>query len=158
MRFRGKIGGGGSLRFGLVQLLCRRFFSYDSGVGFGVVGGGLVEQGYASLMTGCGGLLCGLLDESFGCGGPTLASELGQSQLSDVIQRTRVQWELFDYSNRVRTVSNANRANVTARLRCSAGILPAVERACPELVEGASRPLRWRSKISAEFCAAALIC
>src|SRR5271169_7081425 len=54
------------------------------------------------------GLLCGLLDESFGCGGPTLASELGQSQLSDVIQRTRVQWELFDYSNRARTVSNAN--------------------------------------------------
>jgi len=37
----------------------------------------------------------GLLDESFGCGGPTLASELGQSQLSDVLQKTRVQWELF---------------------------------------------------------------
>jgi len=45
-------------------------------------------------------LLCGLLDESFGCGGLTLASELQQSQLSDVLQRTRVQWELFDYSNR----------------------------------------------------------
>ena len=54
------------------------------------------------------GLRCGLLDESFGCGGPTLASELGQSQLSDVLQRTRVQWELFDYSNVPRTVSNAN--------------------------------------------------
>ena len=62
------------------------------------------------------GLLCGLLDESFGCGGPTLASELGQSQLSDVIQRTRVQWELFDYSNRPRTVSNAKRVNVTEML------------------------------------------
>src|SRR5579862_2703276 len=59
------------------------------------------------------GLLCGLLDESFGCGGPTLASELGQSQLSDVLQRTRVQWELFDYSNRARTVSIANPACVT---------------------------------------------
>src|SRR5689334_22055836 len=52
------------------------------------------------------GLHSGLLDESFGCGGPTLASELGQSQLSDVLQRTRVQWELFDYNNRARTVSN----------------------------------------------------
>jgi len=30
------------------------------------------------------GLLSGLLEESLGCGGPTLASELGQSQLSDV--------------------------------------------------------------------------
>jgi len=30
------------------------------------------------------GLHSGLLDESFGCGGLTLASELGQSQLSDV--------------------------------------------------------------------------
>src|SRR5579862_4135650 len=59
-------------------------------------------------------LRCGLLDESFGCGGPALASELGQSQLSDVLQRTRVQWELFDYSNRARTVSNPNLAHVTA--------------------------------------------
>ena len=52
----GVVGGGGSLiLFGLVLLLCRRFsFGCDSGVGFGVVGGGLVEQGYASLMTGCG--------------------------------------------------------------------------------------------------------
>src|SRR5579863_1114160 len=32
-------------------------------------------------------LHCGLLDESFGCGGLTLASELGQSQLSDVFYR-----------------------------------------------------------------------
>src|ERR1035438_5010010 len=55
MRLGGVVGGGGSLSlFGLVLLLCRRFFSYDSRVGFGVVGGGLVEQGYASLMTGCG--------------------------------------------------------------------------------------------------------
>src|SRR5579864_6348417 len=30
------------------------------------------------------GLLCGLLEESLGCGGPILANELGQSQLSDV--------------------------------------------------------------------------
>jgi len=33
------------------------------------------------------GLPGGLLDESFGCGGLTLASELGQSQLSDVTQK-----------------------------------------------------------------------
>ena len=64
------------------------------------------------------GLRCGLLDESFGCGGPTLASELGQSQLSDVLPRTRVQWELFDYSNGPRTVSNANQAYVTAMFQC----------------------------------------
>src|SRR5512141_2655450 len=64
-------------------------------------------------------LRCGLLDESFGCGGPTLASELGQSQLSDVLQRTRVQWELFDYNNRARTVSNANPAHVTAMFQRS---------------------------------------
>src|SRR5579864_1721624 len=64
-------------------------------------------------------LRCGLLDESFGCGGPTLASELQQSQLSDVLQRTRVQWELFDYSNRERTVSNANPARVTGVLQWS---------------------------------------
>ena len=57
-------------------------------------------------------LRCGLLDESFGCGGPTLAGELGQSQLSDVLQRTRVQWELFDYNNRARTVSNPKRSSV----------------------------------------------
>src|SRR5215831_13547983 len=62
-------------------------------------------------------LLCGLLDESFGCGGPILASELQQSQLSDVLQRTRVQWELLDYSNRERTVSNPNPAHVTAMLQ-----------------------------------------
>jgi ATP adenylyltransferase len=91
------------------------------------------------------GLLCGLLDESFGCGGPTLASELGQSQLSDVIQRTRVQWELFDYSNRPRTVSNANPAYVTAVFQRygfgtrgrSAGIVPGVPKARPGPVAGA---------------------
>src|SRR5580704_11797179 len=33
------------------------------------------------------GLVSGLLDESFGCGGLTLASELGQSQLPDVLQK-----------------------------------------------------------------------
>jgi len=63
-------------------------------------------------------LLSGLLDESFGCGGPTLASELQQSQLSDVLQRTRVQWELLDYNNRERTVSNSNPAQVTAMFQC----------------------------------------
>ena len=35
------------------------------------------------------------------------------------LQRTRVQWELFDYSNGSRTVSNANLANVTGRFQVS---------------------------------------
>ncbi len=38
-------------------------------------------------MRGDTGLPGGLLDESFGCGGLTLASELGQSQLPDVLQK-----------------------------------------------------------------------
>jgi hypothetical protein len=67
------------------------------------------------------GLRCGLLDESFGCGGLTLASELGQSQLSDELQRTRVQWELFDYNNRARTVSNPNPAHVTEMFQFAEG-------------------------------------
>ena len=46
--------------------------------------------------------------ESFGCGGLTLASELGQSQLPDVFTETRVQREPLDYSNASQTVSNAN--------------------------------------------------
>src|SRR5579863_5319818 len=70
-------------------------------------------------LIGCGTCASGLLDESFGCGGPTLASELQQSQLSDVLQRTRVQWELFDYNNRERTVSNANPARVTGVFQSS---------------------------------------
>src|SRR5579862_312131 len=74
----------------MMLLSSRRFgFSHDGGSGFGIGGGGVVEQGYASLIIGCGACASGLLDESFGCGGPTLASELGQSQLSDVLQRTR---------------------------------------------------------------------
>jgi len=81
------------------------------------------------------GLLCGLLDESFGCGGPTLASELGQSQLSDVIQRTRVQWELFDYNNRRRTVSNANRRML--RGGCNAKLWDPAN--CPERLPWACR-------------------
>src|SRR6202046_1383497 len=109
---------------------------------------------------GMRGLLCGLLDESFGCGGPTLASELGQSQLSDVIQRTRVQWELFDYSNRPRTVSNANPAYVTAVFqpygfetrRRSAGILPGVPKSVPDPVEGAPPPSATAKRKTAEFC------
>ena len=80
--------------------------------------GGIVEQGYASLLlprTRCGedtGLLADCWSESFGCGGLTLASELGQSQLPDVLTETRVQRELFDYSNASQTVSNANMGSV----------------------------------------------
>ena len=48
--------------------------------------------------------------ESSGCGGLTLASGLGQSQLSDDLHKTRVQRELLDYSNGSQTVSNANSA------------------------------------------------
>jgi hypothetical protein len=57
---------------------------------------------------GCGAWPGGLLDESFGCGGPTLASELGQSQLFGRYTETRVPREHFDYSNRSQTVSNPN--------------------------------------------------
>ncbi len=53
------------------------------------------------------GLLGGLLVSRLGCGGLTLASELGQSQLPDVFTETRVQRELLDYSNAFQTVSNA---------------------------------------------------
>jgi hypothetical protein len=60
------------------------------------------------------GLPGGLLDESFGCGGLTLASELGQSQLFGRCTETRVPRELFDYSNRSQTVSNAISTQVTA--------------------------------------------
>src|SRR5438046_10110258 len=83
-----------------------------------MVGGSIVEPGLCLSGDRMRGLLSGLLDESFGCGGPTLAGELGQSQLSDVLQRTRVQWELFDYNNRARTVSNPNPAHVTAMFQC----------------------------------------
>src|SRR5271166_1742253 len=74
---------------------CRRFyFGCDGGGRFGVMGGGVVEQGYASLLkprtsvrAGCGACLADCWSESFGCGGLTLASELGQSQLPDVLQK-----------------------------------------------------------------------
>ena len=56
---------------------------------------------------GYGACLADCWSESFGCGGLTLASELGQSQLPDVLTETRVQRELFDYSNASQTVSNA---------------------------------------------------
>src|SRR5215469_3575356 len=78
-------------------------------------------------------LRCGLLDESFGCSGPTLANELGQSQLSDVLQRTRVQWELFDYSNRARTVSNANPVHVTAMFQRSGFVTNLYLLTCPSM-------------------------
>ena len=55
VRLLGGSGFGGNLiRFGLVLLFRRRFFSCDGGGGFGVVSGGLVEQGHASLMTDAG--------------------------------------------------------------------------------------------------------
>jgi hypothetical protein len=61
------------------------------------------------------GLRSGLLEEPFGCGGLTLANELGQSQLSDVLQENpRPMGILFDYSNGLRTVSNPNLVRVTA--------------------------------------------
>jgi len=132
-----RLGGGGSLiLFRLVLLFCRRFsFGCDSGVGFGVVGGGLVEQGYASLMTGCGACSADCWMSRLVVVGSPWRVSLRQSQLSDVLQRTRVQWELFDYSNRLRIVSNANRTYVTAMFhslrfwnKSSPGILPAVPR------------------------------
>src|ERR1700683_3496343 len=80
-----------------------------------MVSGGVVEQGHASrlcLARGAGRIRACLADcwsESFGCGGLTLASELGQSQLPDVLQKPASR-ELFDYSNAPQTVSNAKRA------------------------------------------------
>src|SRR5271167_3822316 len=78
-------GGFGSRRF---------YFGCDGGGGIGVVAGGVVEQGHASLLLclapGAGRIRACLADcwsESFGCGGLTLASELGQSQLPDVSQK-----------------------------------------------------------------------
>src|SRR6266478_2797642 len=77
----------------------RRFcFGCNGSGGVGVVRGGVVErgvveQGHASLLClalGAGRIRACLADcwsESFGCGGPTLASELGQSQLPDVLQK-----------------------------------------------------------------------
>src|SRR5277367_2636735 len=59
----------------------------------GVVERGFVKQGHASrlcLALGAGRIRACLADcwsESFGCGGLTLASELGQSQLPDVSQK-----------------------------------------------------------------------
>src|SRR5271169_1681649 len=58
-----------------------------------MVSGGFVEQGHASRL--CLALSAGRIracvadcwSESFGCGGLTLASELGQSQLPDVLQK-----------------------------------------------------------------------
>src|SRR5580692_13207372 len=58
-----------------------------------MVSGGFVEQGHASrlcLALGAGRIRACVADcwsESFGCGGLTLASELGQSQLPDVLQK-----------------------------------------------------------------------
>src|SRR5271166_953242 len=113
------VGGGGSLnRFGLVLLVCRRFFSYDSGGGFGVVGGGLVEQGYASLMPECGACYADCWTSRLVVVGPPWRVSLDNPSCRTFFTETRVQWELLDYSNRARTVSNANRAYVTRRFQC----------------------------------------
>ena len=57
------------------------------------MGGGVVEQSHASLINlalsagDAGPAMADCWSESFGCGGLTLASELGQSQLPDVLNR-----------------------------------------------------------------------
>src|SRR5208282_2827828 len=76
--FLGGCRGGSLVRLGLrlmgqVWLGCRRFcFGCDGAVGFGVVGGGVVEQGHASLLKprtsvrgGCGVCLADCWSESF---------------------------------------------------------------------------------------------
>src|SRR6202047_3537031 len=130
-----RLGGGGSLiLFSLVLLFCRRFsFGCDSGVGFGVVGGGLVEQGYASLMTGCGACSADCWMSRLVVVGSPWRVSLRQYQLSDVLQRTRVQWELFDYSNGLQTVSNL--------------IIP-----CPASRERSHPALHPELKSNAHFC------
>jgi hypothetical protein len=88
-------------------------FSYDGAGGFGVVGGGLVEQGHASLMNlalGAGDAGICVADcwsESLGCGGLTLASELVTIPAAGRFYREPAsKRELFDYSNALQTVSN----------------------------------------------------
>ena len=88
-------------------------FGHDSGSGFGVVGGGLVEQGYASLMTGCGACSADCWMSRLVVLGPPWRVSLDNPSCRTFLQRTRVQWELFDYSNGSRTVSNANLGCVT---------------------------------------------
>src|SRR5580658_2510332 len=119
MRLGGGVGGGGgSLNgFGLVLLLCRRFFGCDSGVRFGVVGGGLVEQGYASLIRDAGACFADCWTSRLVVVGPPWRVSLDNPSCRTFSHGTRVQWELFDYSNRSQAVSNANRANVTRRFQ-----------------------------------------
>ena len=104
--------------------LCSRFgFSGNSGGGCGIGDGGFVEQGYASLVCGCGTCFADCWMRRLVVVGPPWRTSLRQSQLSDVLQRTRVQWEQFDYNNRAQTVSNANPARVTAMFQLAAGRL-----------------------------------
>src|ERR1700728_4587523 len=86
--------------------------------------GGIVEQGHASLLkprTRCGED-AGPASRTAGVsrlvvvGSPWRVS-LDNPSCRTFLQRTRVHWELFDYSNGPRTVSNANLSNVTARLQ-----------------------------------------
>src|SRR5579863_6898987 len=85
----------------------------------GVVEGGFVEQGQCLSGDWMRGLLCGLLDESFGCGGLTLASELGQSQLSDVYCKEPASNGNFSTIAIAREeCQTPNLAHVTGRFQC----------------------------------------
>ena len=53
------------------------------------------------------GLLADCWSESFGCGGLTLASELGQSQLPDVLQKPASKGNSSTIATPLQTVSNA---------------------------------------------------
>ena len=78
------------------------------------MGGGVFEQGYASLVTGCGACFADCWTSRLVVVGSPWRMSLDNPSCRTFLQRTRVQWELFDYNNRARTVSNANPAHVTA--------------------------------------------
>src|SRR5579871_458868 len=63
------------------------------------------------------GLRCGLLEESLGCGGLTLANELDNPSCRTFYREPASNGNFLDYSNGARTVSNANRVNVTLVLK-----------------------------------------
>src|SRR5579871_6911188 len=56
------------------------------------------------------GLRCGLLEESLGCGGLTLANELDNPSCRTFYREPASNGNFLDYSNRPRTVSNRNPA------------------------------------------------
>ena len=115
-RNRRCVGVGRRSEFGLVQLFCRRFFSDNSGGGFGVVGGGFVEQGYASLMTGCGACVADCWTSRLVVVGPPWRVSLDNPSCRTFYREP---------------ASNGNSSTIaTAREQCQTQIGPECYRAC----------------------------